>query len=160
MSKCCICKRDADAENAPILIMSAYGIPRYICPDCEKTIDITKESTDPWEITEACQALGESLTAGDTGDTAVIDTVNTIIKEAHERSEAIKHGSYLPKEMNEEVSEDEDFEITEELLETEEDREKDQKDAKVGKIVDTVISWAAGLAFLAAVIIFIIEFVA
>ncbi len=157
MSNCCICKTEVNSENAPILMMSAYGLPKYICPKCEAALDITETSENPQEIADACKTLGDALTQGDTGDTSVINTVNTIIKNASEKCEAIKNGTYSPDADAE--SAEEEFELTEDLLESEEDRAKDEKEARIGKIVDTVISWAAGIALVAAIAIFIIKFV-
>ncbi len=159
MSRCCICKREVNADEAPILMMSAYGLPRYICPKCEADIDIAQESNDPEKIADSCKSLGESLTSGNTDDMAVIDAVNDIICAAGERSEAIKNGSYDFSSKKSSSDADEEFELTEDMLETEEDRQKDEREAKISKIADTVISWASGIILLAAVIFFIVKFV-
>ncbi len=162
---CCICKKNVEQECAPILMMSAYGIPRYICPECESAIDKAMESLDPETINDSCRKLGESLTAGNTDDTAVIDEVNKIIFDAKSRCKKIKDGTYSEDENSENgkdsdaVKNEEEFELTEDLLETEEDRAKDEHDAKVAKIVDTAVSWAAGIMIVAAIVFFIIKFV-
>lgn len=154
---CCICKRPLDNPEAPVLAMGAYGSPKCVCDECSNLIETATASHDYDEAINACRELGNSLTRGDTGDIQVIDTVNEIIESATNRAEAIQDGTYdfsLDEESNEE-----EFEITEDLEETEEDKAKDENDAKVMKIVDTVVSWACGVIFVAALVFFIIKFV-
>ena len=154
---CCICHAPVEKEDAPVIAMSAYGNPKCVCSKCEALIDAATSSHDPDEINEACKAIGEALTRGNTGDEQVIATVNDIITSANERCIAIKDGTY-DFALDEKADEDE-FEITEELMETEEDKEKDQHDEKVSKIIDTVGTWVAGLLFVAAAIFFIIKII-
>ena len=153
---CCICKKAIDAENAAILAMGAYGSPKCVCEECEKNIEAATRSKDADAAADAIRKLGEALTVGNTGDPQIIETVNTILTEAAERAEAIKNGSY--DFSNDEDAEPE-FELSEDMMETEEDRALDEKEAKNNKIIDTVTGWICGGVLVAAVIFFIITFI-
>ena len=137
--------------------MGGYGNPKCACESCEALIDTATTSRDPEKISEACKSLGEALTAGNTGDEQIIDTVNDIIRSASERGAAIKEGTY-DFALDEADAEDE-FDITDDLKESEEDRKKDERDEKVAKIIDTALSWACGAIFVAAITLFIIKFI-
>ena len=154
---CCICKRPIESEDAPILAMGAYGSPKCICEECESSIEVATHATDADEATEAIRKLGEALTVGNTGDPQVIETVNAIITEAGERAEAIRDGSY--DFADDEESDEPEFELDEDMLESEEDRARDEKEAKTNKIVDTVTAWICGAILVAAVVFFILNFV-
>ena len=75
--------------------------------------------------------------------------------EARARAEKIKSGSY---DFSEDTPcEDEDSEIPEELLETEEDRELDRKDKEAEARLDKFMNWAwvgFGIAFVAYLVWF------
>ena len=137
--------------------MGGYGNPKCVCENCETIIDTATTSRDPEEISAACKALGEALTAGNTGDEQIIETVNDIIRNASERCSAIKDGTY-DFELDR-TDPDDEFDITEDLEESEEDRKKDEHDEKINKIIDTALSWACGAIFVAAITIFIIKFI-
>ena len=154
---CCICHHPLNNEDAPVIAMGGYGNPKCACESCEALIDTATTSRDPEEISEACKSLGEALTAGNTGDEQIIDTVNDIIRSASERGAAIKEGTY-DFALDEADAEDE-FDITDDLKESEEDRKKDERDEKVAKIIDTALSWACGAIFVAAITLFIIKFI-
>lgn len=153
---CCICQREIEVEDAPILAMGAFGTPKCVCQSCDSIIEAATHSADADEATDAIRRLGETLTLGDTEDTQIIDTVNGIITEAAERAEAIRAGIY--DFSKDEVSEPE-FELSEDMLESEEDRALDEKEAKTNKILDTITAWLCGGILVAAVIFFIIRFV-
>ena len=154
---CCICHHPLNSEDAPVIAMGGYGNPKCACESCEALIDTATTSRDPEKISEACKSLGEALTAGNTGDEQIIDTVNDIIRSASERGAAIKEGTY-DFALDEADAEDE-FDITDDLKESEEDRKKDERDEKVAKIIDTALSWACGAIFVAAITLFIIKFI-
>ena len=128
---CCICQFPIDKDDAPVIAMSGYGNPKCACSSCEAIIETATTSHDPDEIAEACKELGEALTRGNTGDEQIIDSVNEIIRTANERGSAIRDGSY-DFSLDEEGGEE--FDIPEELLESEEDKAKDEHDAKISKI--------------------------
>lgn len=166
---CCLCNNKIGDENAPILTLGNSGWPRYICENCENTISTASLATEYEEIEEACRNLGDGMIAMHVEDAAVIEAVNDIIKTSMERANQIKDGTYdfSLDEVAEEAEESEEgeggakaeFDIPEELRETEEDRALDEKEARSNKILDTVTSWLAGLILLGAVIFFLIRFV-
>ena len=112
---------------------------------------------DAAEIREGCRKLGEALTRGDTGDESVIVTVNEIIAEAGEKAERIENGTYDPEEAKDE---EEEFDITEDLQETEEDRKLDEEEARANKVYNTVSSWVAGIIIVIALGFFIYKLIA
>ena len=154
---CVICKRPIEKEDPAILMMGGYGVPKCICEECENTVDLLNESVDAAEIREGCRKLGEALTRGDTGDESVIVTVNEIIAEAGEKAERIENGTYDPEEAKDE---EEEFDITEDLQETEEDRKLDEEEARANKIYNTVSSWVAGIIIVIALGFFIYKLIA
>ena len=153
---CCICQKKIESEDAPILAMGAYGSPKCVCESCDGIIETATRSADADEATAAIRKLGEALTLGDTDDTQVIDTVNSIISEAAERAEAIKAGVY---DFANDAESEPEFELDEDMLESEEDRALDEKEAKANKIIDTITGWLCGGMLVAAVVFFIIKFV-
>ena len=154
---CVICKRPIEKEDPAILMMGGYGVPKCICEECENTVDLLNESVDAAEIREGCRKLGEALTRGDTGDESVILTVNGIIAEAGEKAERIENGTYDPEEAKDE---EEEFDITEDLQETEEDRKLDEEEARANKVYNTVSSWVAGIVIVIALGFFIYKLIA
>ena len=154
---CVICKRPIEKEDPAILMMGGYGVPKCICEECENTVDLLNESVDAAEIREGCRKLGEALTRGDTGDESVIVTVNEIIAEAGEKAERIENGTYNPEEAKDE---EEEFDITEDLQETEEDRKLDEEEARANKVYNTVSSWVAGIIIVIALGFFIYKLIA
>lgn len=161
--KCCICFSKIDPETAPILTIGKLGNPRCLCPECESLFDTATLGKTYEEITEACREIGDTMTRHNADDETVFCEVNNIISSSMERAEAIKDGSYdfsLDEELIESTNAAEvKEELPEELRETEEDIELDKKDQRVGKIIDTVTSWIAGLALVGAVAFFLLKFV-
>lgn len=155
---CVICKRPIEKEDPAILMMGGYGVPKCICEDCESTLDVLNESEDALELRDGCRKLGEALTRGDTGDESVIETVNAIIAEAGEKAARIEDGTYDPDAEN--TEEEEEFDITEDLEETEEDRKLDEEEARANKVYNTVSSWVAGVIILIAIGFFIYKLIA
>ncbi len=155
MSKrCCICKKEIDGESAPILTMGGYGNPKQLCEECDAHIATVTESLDADQIGSGIAALGMALTQGDTDDPQIITIVTEILEEAKNKKDAIENGSYTPEEEDEP---EEEFEITEDLMETEEDKLLDEEEARVSKKVDTITSWIAGAFFIATMVFLIIK---
>lgn len=159
MSRCCICRREVTDENAPILTMSGYGNPRYVCSECEANIEKATHSRELDEIEGACKALGDALTAANTDELIIINSVNGIIGEAMERYEKIKAGDYDFSEDEDEDASSDEFEITEELMETEEDKRKDEQEARASQLVDKIISWSSAVILAGLVIYLLIRFI-
>jgi len=87
----------------------------------------------------------------------VAETIKEIFSAAGERAKKIRNGTYDFSE--DETEKDEITDIPEELLETEEDKARDEREAKAGKLYDKIFNWVALAAFLAVIVIFIINFV-
>ena len=160
MGKCCICKKEIDTETAPILFMGGAGNPRCLCDECDARIMEATTGKDYDGIIDSCRELGKTLESADSNDIKVIVTVGELIKKAKERAELIKSGEYdfALDEADAENGEPE-FEITEDIAESEEDKLLDEKEAKVNRVVDNIITWVMGLAIVAAVVFFVIKFV-
>lgn len=161
--RCCICFSKIDSENPPILTIGRLGNPRCLCPNCEKLFDTVTLGKSYEDITDACRQIGEIMTRCNADDETVLAEVNSIISSAMERAEAINDGTYdfsLDEELVESTNaEEKKEELPEELRESAEDIELDKKDAQIGKIIDTVTSWIAGLALVGAIAFFLLKFV-
>ena len=160
MGKCCICKKEIDTETAPILFMGGAGNPRCLCDECDAKIMEATTGKEYDGIIESCRSLGKTLETADSNDMKVIVTVGELIKKATERAELIKNGEYdFSLDEAEAANTEPEFEITDDIAESEEDKLLDEKEAKVNRIVDNVITWVMGLAIVAAGAFFVIKFV-
>ena len=161
--KCCICFSKIESPNAPILTIGKLGNPRCLCSECEELFDAATLGKTYEEVTEACREIGDTMTRCNADDETVFTEVNNIITNAIARAESIKDGTYdfsLDEEFIESInSAEQKEELPEQLQESAEDIELDKKDARIGKIIDTVTSWIAGLALVGAVAFFILKFV-
>lgn len=59
MSRCCICLREFEGEEAPILMMDAEGNPLVLCSECEEIVDAIAGTPDSPERDAALAALAE-----------------------------------------------------------------------------------------------------
>lgn len=176
MDICSICLKNIDEENAPILTISGYGKPRYLCPHCEKLVSTVCESNDRGEVSEAIEKIGASLTVESVEDKPVISALNELFEEAKARLEnpeaynKAKEAEIDGDEAEglcdspesaatENVESEEIFDIPAELCESEEDRQKDEDDKKKSKIFDTVIGWAAAAILIGAIVFFVVKFI-
>lgn len=194
MSRCAICFREFKEENAPILTISGYGKPRFLCPHCQELVDCVCDSNNKDEINLAISKIGAALTAANNDDAAVFSALTEIYEDARSRiegnensaPESEKHPDACElSEVNDSVTcEDaiscdgenepacgkeesletataatEEFDIPDELRETEEDKALDEKEAKRGKVLDTVIGWSAAVILIATIIFFIVKFI-
>ena len=152
MAKCCICKKNIEREDAPALTMGGAGNARLLCDECSALLDTATESRDYEEVKQAVKDLSDMMTENDP-DGITFATVGKILIDATNRAKAIKEGSY-DFSLDEKVDDGFD-EIPEELLETEEDVEKDRADEEKNKKFDKVYNYVligAGIGF----VIFII----
>ena len=125
---CSTCLTRITAEDAPVLIMGAYGTPKLLCDECAALIDTITLGTEYDEITDAMQTLTEKMSSANIDDRFTVDTVTKILSDSAVRAQKIKEGTY---DFALDEQEDEGFdEIPEELMETEEDRLLDEKDAE------------------------------
>jgi len=157
MRHCSICKREVDENEAPILAMGGFGNPKYLCAECAEDIDDVIGAKEPEKIELSMAKISGKLSESDTDDMLVAETIKEIFSAAGERAKKIRNGTYDFSE--DETEKDEITDIPEELLETEEDKARDEREAKAGKLYDKIFNWVALAAFLAVIVIFIINFV-
>lgn len=151
---CSICKKDIEEESPAVLTMGRSMSPRHLCGDCAALLDTATTSREVDTIKEAMGHLGETLAASGCEDGAVISTVNDLLESAGARLSAIEEGSY---DFSLDEQSEEEFEITEDLMETEEDRELDRIDEEREKRFDKILNWAwlgIGICFVAYLVWF------
>lgn len=154
MKLCSICKREVNAESAPILTMGGFGNPKYLCDDCAEQMDAVTCAREPENIEQAMKCLSARISDSQTDDEVVIGTVAQIFSEAGERAKLIREGKYDFSAETEQVEDD----IPEELLETEEDKALDEKEAREQKKIDSILNWVTAFLFAGAAIFMIIYF--
>lgn len=141
MRYCSICGKAVNTEEAPILAMSGFGNPKYLCDECANDIDVVITDKNPELIENSMSKLSAKLSATGTDDKLVVDTVAAIFTEAGERAAKIKDGTYDFSKDDEEQELVED--VPEELLETETDRALDEADEKKNKRFDSIMNWVS-----------------
>ncbi len=151
--RCAICHAKIESEDAPIIAMGGYGVPRYLCDECAEDIECATEGIVYEEIDAAMDRVSEKLVKADADDALLLVTLTKLLGDAAERAEKIKDGTYNTDLEDAEVTKgvvDEDGdgeklelleEIPEELLEAEEDRLKDEEEAEFEKKVNKVLDW-------------------
>ena len=149
MKQCCMCDKNIEREDAPVLSMGAAGNPRWLCEECEALLDTATLSRDYVEISGAIEKVSEIMSGGNP-DGVTFTVVGQLMYSASQRAKAIKEGSYdfsLDDEPKDEGGIDE---IPEELLESEEDKEKDKIEEEKMKKFDKFYNYfliAACIAF-------------
>ena len=136
---CCTCLGKIENENAPVLTMSAYGMPKLLCDDCASLIETVTLGRDYDEITSAMSDLTGVMSASNIDDRIVIATVTEMLENSAKRAQQIKEGTY--DFALDESGEDSFEDIPEELQETEEDRLLDEKDAETNAKFDKIMNW-------------------
>lgn len=135
MEKCCMCHKNIEREDAPVLAMGGAGIPRYLCDDCEALLDAATLSRDYDEAGAAIGKISKLMADGDP-DPVTYAIVSQLLLKSSDRAVAIKEGTY-DFALDEQPVEDEGFEeIPEDLQETEEDKEKDRIEEEKQKKFD------------------------
>ena len=150
---CSICGRNTESETSSILVMGGYGNPKFLCDECAEDFDAATTATDYDTIKAAMDKIGAKLAENNTEDTTVLRAVDGIFTDAGARAEKIKDGTY---DFSEDEKVDEDVEIPEELLESEEDKALDAREAKVNKKIDSIFNWVFAAVFVAVLAYFII----
>ena len=89
MKLCAICRKEVDAENAPILSMGSYGNPKYLCDECASDIDLAVTSKNGDEIEAAMQKVSSKLADTGAEDTVVVNALKDIFTAAGERAKKI-----------------------------------------------------------------------
>ena len=138
MNNCCICERNVEREDAPILAMGGAGYARVLCEECDRELQVATRGHDVDEIKAAINSLSTKM-ANSEPDTVTYRMMSEILVTATQRAMEIKDGTYDFARDDEEDNEGFD-EIPEELLESEEDVELDKKDEEKAKKFDKVYS--------------------
>ena len=151
--RCALCAKMPESDEPAILALGRYGKPRYICEECEGQIDTATLS----RASAAIESLGSKMVGYGKDDPITVNAMRNILESASKRAAAIKDGSYdFALDDAEEDFDGEGFdEIPEELLETEEDKALDAKEAEANKKFDNVLNWvwAAVFAVIGVVIV-------
>ena len=146
---CCVCKKNTDSENSAILVMGGFGNPKFLCSECSEDFDKATGATDFDTIKAAIEKIGENLSKNNISDDTVLDTIEGIFAESIDRAEKIKAGTY-DFSMDKEQSDQSD-DIPEELMESEEDKLLDQREAKTNKKIDGILNWVFVAIFVLAI---------
>ena len=150
IDNCSLCLSGVNSEEADILTMGGYGTPKYLCPECAKKIDNVLSGRDYDSIVLSLDELNASVIKNNIDNGAVLATITKILSDGAERANKIKEGTLdFDKELEEET--EEEFEITEELMESEEDKLLDEKEAVVQKKLDKITSVLSGIILVAAI---------
>ena len=134
--RCSLCRASADSESAAILTMTKFAVPKYLCQECENDLENATRGIDIALIEASIDKIYARLRDKAVEDELVINEVAGILKDATDRLELIKSGEYDP-----EADCEEEYEIPEELLESEEDRELDRIEEEKNKKLDKVYNW-------------------
>lgn len=136
MANCCICERNVEREDAPILAMGGAGYARVLCEECDSELQVATRGHEVEEIKKAINSLSSKLANGEP-DGVTYRMMNEILTVSTQRAMEIKDGTYDFSRDDEEDNEGFD-EIPEELLESEEDVLEDKKDEEKMKKFDKV----------------------
>ena len=134
---CSVCLTGIDLDTAPVLTMGSYGTPRCLCDDCAKHVENFTRGRDYDSIIASMDEISARMSRANIDDKVTSMCITDMLVSAAKRATAIKEGSY---DFSLDVDE-EDYEIPEELRETEEDRALDEKDAQDRKKLDKVMNW-------------------
>ena len=152
--RCCICEKHIEREDAPILTLGGAGYARLLCDECDKNLNTITTGRDVEEIKVAINDLGNKMANTDP-DPVTYQLVSSMLFKATERGMAIKEGTY-DFALDEEGEDVEGFdEIPEELLESEEDIQKDKEEEEKMKKFDkfyNVFLIVCGVVFVGLVI--------
>lgn len=128
VKNCCTCLARIESEDAPVLVMGAYGNPKLLCDDCAALIETMTRDKDYNEISSAMENLTYKMSVANIDDRFTVEAVTKILADSALRAQKINEGTY--DFSLDDVEDDESFEeIPEELQETEEDKLLDEKDA-------------------------------
>ncbi len=130
--------------------MSGFGYPRHICEECESDLDDATLSKEPEVISAAIERIGKKMQNANTDDKLILETVTSIIEGATERGELIRNGVY-DFENDEALDTENEDEVPEELLETEEDRELDRQEKEAAEKTDKFMNWVTIGIFIGAI---------
>lgn len=130
-----MCGKAIEREDAPVLAMGAAGNPRLLCDECAALLDTATLGENIEDIKAAMERIGNLMADGNP-DGVTYSIVSELMVSASDRAKAIKDGTYDFSLDGEEKTDGGFEEIPEELLETEEDREKDRLEEEKSKKFD------------------------
>lgn len=158
MAKCCMCDSVIEREDAPVLSMGSIGNPRFLCDRCATLLDDATLGRDFDTIKDSIEKIGNIMADNDP-DGVTFSIVSELMVKASDRAKAIRDGSYDFSLDSEQAEEGYD-EIPEDMLESEEDIEKDRQDEEKLKRFDKFYNYTligAGIAVVAFIIWKIID---
>ena len=152
---CCICKKAVDSETAAILTVGGYGNAKYLCDACAEDLDTATAAVEYDAIKSAMDSIGAKMAANNIDDELVIATVGELFIGAKRRAKAIKAGEYdfSQDDTNDTASVtegEEEYDIPEELRETEEDKSLDAAEKKKSALFDKIFNWLSLAIIVAA----------
>lgn len=133
---CCICLTPV-TDDSPILTMGAYGTPKCLCDDCAAHIENMTRGTDYDSIVESMDAITAKMSKSNVDDKVTVTTVTEMLVDSAKRAQAIRNGTY---DFSLDADE-EDYEIPEDMRETEEDRVLDEAERKSNEKFDRIMNW-------------------
>ena len=152
MRKCAICNKEVTRPDAPILTMGAYGAPRCLCDACDAELATATEGREYADILAAIEGIGKRVADSSHMDRESLATVKELLDAAGERAERIRRGEY---DFAEDEAGEDAYEIPEDMLEVEEDRELDRQDEERLKKFDRIFNWVAGILIGASAAFFV-----
>lgn len=154
---CSVCLSRINDELPDVLALGGYGVPRYLCSDCAEKMNIAAKGRDPSAIEAAMDELSSALMRNNPDDRVAVCTMRELFDGYAQRAAKIKRGEwdFDAEEAELENTEEELSELPPELLESEEDRLLDEREAEQSAKFDKVMNWvwAALLVGMIAVII-------
>ena len=145
---CSICLKAITNEEAPVLTMGSYGTPRLLCDECAAHIENMTRGRDYESIVASMDAITEASSRANIDDKPTVTAVTSILQTSAERAAQIKDGTY---DFSLDEIEEEDYEIPEDMKETEEDRALDEKEKKQNEKFDKILNWVWIAVIIAAV---------
>jgi hypothetical protein len=157
---CALCGAVAEKEEPAILALGNYGYPRYLCDECEAELDAATLGKDFEEVSGAIERLAKKTDIFGKDDKITLKTMKEILEASAKRANEIKEGSYDFALDEKEPEEDEEGfdEIPEELRESDEDRARDEKEAKFNKKLDKITNWIWVVVFAGLAVFFVLRF--
>ena len=154
---CACCNMPVDSESAAILTLGGFGNAKYLCEECDGHLNTATRGREISEINSAIDSISSRMRNAGIDDTFVLETVDSVIKEAKARRDSIERGEYdfTAEEESDETVE----EIPEELRETEEDRLNEERELEEAKKWDKVITVVSALIFSVVLIYFLYRFI-
>ena len=135
---CSICLSPITNEEAPVLTMGAYGTPKLLCDECAAEIENMTRGTDYDSIVASMDEISHRMSESNVDDRVTMTAVTEMLVDSAKRAQAIREGTY---DFSLDEIEEEDYEIPEDMKETEEDRLLDEKERESSERLDKFMNW-------------------